>query len=308
MPNLLNLPLLEGADSTLLAQQAAGLLDLVGLAAGIWTVWSSIMLPLGGNLQRAFRLIGFGSLAFACSHVVDSFIVDLHLVSADQGLLIMQGTVLLSMLCFVPGLAALADMLPTLPGAQGMAALPRFWPLAITTVMVVGAFSFIMYGISPEAEIIALISLDGGISLMACLCIILLIRARIGGMIGRYLWLAMVALLFFSLAHPAQVWMYDNAGLSDRLLAILHRLLVMPALLLFAFSVTRLSHKLNASLYLEAQQSVVKRADTQEHPSYSPKAMFSIRARAYRNKARARMLSGAGSRPFPALRQKVSSD
>jgi hypothetical protein len=310
MPNLLSLPLVEGADSTLFAQQVAGFLDLVGLAVGIWAVWSSIMLPLGGNLQRAFRLIGMGALAFACSHVLDSFIVDLKLVSDEQGLLIMQGAVLLSMLCFVPGLAALADVLPTLPGAQGMASFPRFWPLAVMLMMVIGAFSFILYGISPEAEIVAFIGLDGSISVMACLCIVLLLRARIGGMIGRYLWVAMVALLIFSLAHPAEVWMYAHSGLSVSLLAILHRLLVMPALLLFAWSVTRLSHKLNANLYLYAQQAMVKRAEPQEDQHrYIPKTIFSVRARAYRNKARARILSGASdSRPFPALHQKVGSD
>ncbi len=311
LPNLLSLPLLvEGADSTLVAQQLAGFLDLVGLAAGIWTVWSSIMLPLGGNLQRAFRLIGFGTLAFACSHIIDSFIGDLHLVSDNAGLLITQGNVLLSMLCFVPGLAALTDVLPTLPGAKGTASFPRFWPLAVAVVIVTGAFSFILYGISPEAEVVAFIALEGCISLIACLCIILLLRARIGGMIGRYLWLAMVALLIFSLAHPVHIWMVDNSGLPGGLLAILHRLVVMPALLLFAFCTTRLSRKLNASLYLETQQSVVKRAEPQAaQERWSQKTVSSVRARAHRNRARERMLSGAAdSRPFPRLRQKVGSD
>jgi hypothetical protein len=309
MPNLLSLPLLvKGDDSMLFAQQVAGFLDLVGLAAGIWTVWSSISLPLGGNLQRAFRLIGCGALAFACSHIIDTFIMDLHMVSDEQGLLIMQSTVLLSMLCFVPGLASLADVLPTLPGAHPVS-MPRFWPLVVTTVIVMSAFSFILYGISPEAEIVALIGLDGSISIMACMCVILMLRARIGGMIGRYLWLSMLALLIFSLAHPAQVWMYDLAGLPESLLPIVHRLVVMPALLLFAFSVTSLSRKLNANLYQEAQQSVVKRADTQALKSYRQKATFGVRARAYSNMARARALSGAsGSRPFPRLRQRVSSD
>jgi len=52
-------------SASLPAMQLAGALDLVGLAAAIWTLWSSIWLPLGGSLQRAFRLISFGALAFA---------------------------------------------------------------------------------------------------------------------------------------------------------------------------------------------------------------------------------------------------
>src|SRR5215472_3348791 len=119
MTNLMSMtPLAEGFDSAVLAQQIAGTLDLAGLAVGIWVVWSSISLPLGGSLQRAFRLNGFGALTFALAHVIESLIGGLRLLSDQQNFLLTQGTVLISMLFFVPGLAGLADMLPTLPSVR----------------------------------------------------------------------------------------------------------------------------------------------------------------------------------------------
>ncbi len=152
MPHPLSMTLLAtGINSALLAQQAAGVLDLVGLAVGIWAVWSSITPPIGGNLQRAFRLIGFGALAFALSHVIESLIGSLQLLSDQDNFLLMQGTVLISMLFFVPGLAGLADVLPSLPTARRGVSLPHIWPLAVPMIFLVCAFSFIKGRVNPRA-------------------------------------------------------------------------------------------------------------------------------------------------------------
>jgi hypothetical protein len=242
------LPLVEGfpMESTpLIAQQVSGVLDLVGLAVGIWTLWSSVTLPLGGNLQRAYRLIGFGALAFALSHVLDSFIAGLNFLPAEQNLLLTQGTVLLSMLLFVPGLAGLAGILPTLPSARKMAPLPPLWPLAVGLAFMISAFSFILDGVSPESIIVAYIGLDSALVIIAGLCVFLLLRARIGGVIGRSLGLALAGLLIFSLAHPLQIWLFEETTLSGDTLGILHRLIVMPALALFALSLNRVARSVN---------------------------------------------------------------
>src|SRR5215469_15831518 len=90
--------------SDLFALQIAGALDLTGLAVGGWTLWSSISLPLGGKLQRAFRLIGYGTVAFAASHLLDLLLAGLQVLPDDGGYVLLQGTVLASMLVFVPGL------------------------------------------------------------------------------------------------------------------------------------------------------------------------------------------------------------
>lgn len=306
MPNLLTLrSLAEGFSSALIGQQVAGVLDLMGLAVGIWTVWSSITLPLDGKLQHAFRLIGFGALAFAVSHVIDSLVGGLSLLSSEQTLLLTQGTVLISMLFFIPGLAGLADVLPTLSSARRLASIPHFWPLEIALALTMVAFSFILFGISPEAEAVAFIALDGIILVIAGLCIVLLLRTRIGGVIGRSLWLAMVGLLIFSLAHPLQVWLYGGIGLPDTALAIVHRLIVMPALMLFALSLTSLARKLSVSLYsLPAQSAPLSPGEeTQKQERWKVLDGISPRARARQHRERK---SDRGSlkltRPFPALR------
>jgi len=306
MPTLLTMrPLAEGFSSALIGQQVAGVLDLMGLAVGIWTVWSSITLPLDGKLQHAFRLIGFGALAFAVSHVIDSLVGDLRLLSGEQTLLLTQGTVLISMLFFIPGLAGLADVLPTLSSVRRLAPIPHFWPLEIVLALTIVAFSFILFGISPEAEAVAFIALDGIILVIAGLCVLLLLRTRIGGMIGRFLWLAMVGLLVFSLAHPLQVWLVNASGLPDTALAIIHRLIVMPSLMLFALSLTSLARRLSISFYSPPAQpappSKAEEAPKQERwivlDGLSPRA----RARQHRERKSVRG-SLKLTRPFPALR------
>ncbi len=310
MPNLLTMtPLTQGFASTLVNQQVTGILDLVGLTIGIWTVWSSISFPLGGKLQRAFRLIGFGSLAFASSHLIDSLIVALRLANSIQALLLTLGMVLVSMLFFVSGLAGLADLLPALPAARRQAQFPRFWPLAVTVIILVGALSFILYGISPAAEIIAFIGLNSGITIMATLCIALLLRARIGGVIGRSLWLAMVGLLLFSLAHPLQVWLAEETSIPSSNLGLLHRLIVIPSLLLFALSISSVARKLSISLYIESTQTSIlpsiQGSEYQNTTRWKAMDYISPRARARRNSERLRAARGINaSRPFPASRQR----
>jgi hypothetical protein len=309
MPYLLSTALLaQGFDSTLIAQQAAGVLDLLGLAAGIWVVWSTLSLPIGGNFQRAFRLIGLGSLAFAISHLIDSLVSDTHLLSSEQLVLLMQGMVLISLLFFVPGLAGLADTLPLLSHRQ-LVPLPRFWPFAVALVIIIGMFSFILYGVSPEAETVAFVGLDGSIIIITGLCMLLLLRARIGGAIGYSLWLVLLGLLVFSLAHPLQAWLYLETNLPSSTLAVLHRLIVMPALLLFALSVTRLSRKLSTSLYIESTPTsllpAARATDPQEIARWKRMARTSPRTRARQHSEQARSRTGPiGSRPFPALHQK----
>lgn len=312
MPHLPSMMLAEAFDAALISQQLSGLLDLIGVAVGIWTVWSSISLPIGGNLQRAFRLIGVGALAFACSHVIDSLVVNLHLASDEQGLLIMQATVLVSMLFFVPGLARLAEMLPTLPSARKPGSFPQVWPFMLPIIILIGAFSFIFYGVSPEGETVAFIGLDGLLTGMALLCIVLVVRARIGGVIGRALWMAMLGLLLFCLAHPLQLLLYDQADLPSGANDVLHRLIVIPALLFFALSITRLGRKLNASLQMAERLRVFTSTPVtkpQPQPRRSPKHGFSARDRARRNHEREQSLSGASpSRPFPAQRPRATQD
>jgi hypothetical protein len=79
----------------------------------------------------------------------------------------------------------------------------------------------------------------------------LLLRARIGGVIGRSLWLTLVGLLLFSLAHPLQIWLVEEASFPAAALAVLHRLIVMPALILFAFSIARVARALSHALTMK---------------------------------------------------------
>jgi hypothetical protein len=210
------------------------LLDLAGLAVAIWTLWSSLWLHLGGHLQRAFQLISLGALAFASSHLLDSI---LEMLGLDSALLIHQGAVITSMLFFVSGLANLADALPALNGKQNNDS-PRLWPLSVGLVIAIGAISFILFGLGPLSETLAFISLEGCLILLSIICLGLVTRARLGGSVGRSLWQAVLGLLLFSLAHPVQVWFYEETSYAPELLGILHRLIVIPAFFFFAVSIT----------------------------------------------------------------------
>ena len=216
-----------------LAIEINALLDLTGVAIAIWTLWTTIWLRLGGQLHRAFRFISFGAFAFALSHLLDSI---LQLLNLDYALLIHQGAVLTAILCFVPGLAGLTDSLPTT--RQRSTPSLQLWPLAVGLVVIVGALSFILYGVGPLAEAWAFVGLDSGLVLLSGVCLALVIRARLGGAVGRSLWLALLGLVIFSLAHPLQAWLYEETTIAPSLLGIVHRLIVIPAFFLFAFSIT----------------------------------------------------------------------
>lgn len=233
--------------SALTAFQVTSVIDLAGFIVAIWTFWSSTSLQLGGRLQRAFRFISWGILAFAVSHLFESLTRGLQLLVNGSDILVTQGAVLASLLFFIPGLAGLADAIPTLRYEKQSEARLGISPLAVGLALMIGLLSFILYGFSPEAEIIALIGLDGSLIAIAGFCLVLLARAHIGGMIGRSLWLAMLGLLLFSLAHPLQAWLYETTDLSVDTLAVLHRLIAGPAFILFALSISRLAHGLGRS-------------------------------------------------------------
>jgi hypothetical protein len=221
------------------------LLDFAGLSIAIWTFWSSISFQPGGDLRRAFRLISLGSLAFALSHLLDTV---LQLLDVDAAILIHQGAVLVSVLLFLAGLANLGDTLSSFSHTKAeYVPLLKFWPLAVGLTLIISAFSFILYGVGALAETAAFFALDGSLILLSGICLALLIRAGLGGPIGRSLWLAILGLLLFTLAHPIQVWFYEQTNYAPDLLGIIHRLIVIPALFLFAISITNAAHTLNQS-------------------------------------------------------------
>ena len=79
------------------------------------------------------------------------------------------------------------------------------------------------------AETVAFFVLDGSLLLLAGISLIFIVRAQLGGAIGHSLWLALLGLLLFSLAHPVQVWFYATTNCPSDLLGAVHRLTVMPA-------------------------------------------------------------------------------
>lgn len=226
----------------------SSILDLAGLAVAIWTLWTAFSLPLGGQLKRSYRAIAWGILAFAASHLLDSLIQGTQFLNSQQGLILIQTAVPASMLFFVWGLTGLGEALPDISSADPRNPLAVIWVLALSILITVGGFSVIFYGFSTEAEVVALIGLESGLFLLTGLCVVLLVRARLKGVVGRSLWLSMLGLLLFSLAHPLQIWLIEATTLSGDFLAVLHRIIVMPALILFALSMTRLAYQLNQTL------------------------------------------------------------
>ena len=233
MMTLLSIASLAAADShqppSLLAVVITALLDLSAVAIAIWTLGTTVWLHLGGQLQRAFRLISFGSFAFALSHLLDTI---LQLLNLDYALLIHQGAVLTAILCFVPGLAGLTESLPTSARQKNEPAL-QLWPLAVGLVVIVGTLSFSLYGVESLAEALAFAGLDSGLILLSGIC------------------LALVGLLIFSVAHPLQVWFYEETTIAPSLLGIVHRLFVIPAFFLFAFSLTNVARSVKFSPAVE---------------------------------------------------------
>lgn len=245
---LLRSALAAAASSTtnsLPALEIAAVFDFAGLTIAIWTLWSCIELPAGGALRRAFWLISLGSVAFAFSHVLDTI---LQLLDIDAATLVHQGAIIVSILFFLPGLASLTDVLPIFRRRKTEPVPPlRLWPFAVALTLVISAGSFILYGVGALAETVAFFALDGSLLLLAGISLIFIVRAQLGGTIGHSLWLALLGLLLFSLAHPVQVWFYATTNYPSDLLGAVHRLIVMPAFFLFAFSITRVVRSLARS-------------------------------------------------------------
>jgi hypothetical protein len=219
----------EQEYTSVLPLEFSGVLDLAGLAVATWTLWVFLSLPLQGTLQRAFRFISIASLAFAFSHVLDS---------------LAQGEVLVSILLFVPGLVSLADSFPQFSPAQASQRPFSLWPLAVGFIIGIASLSFILYGISPQAEVIAFLGINGCLVALTVVCCWLLIRAGVRGAVGFSLWLAMLGLILFSMAHPLQAWMVFQPG-NALYGPVFHRLIVMPAFFLFAFSMTHLARRIS---------------------------------------------------------------
>lgn len=247
-------------------------LDLVSLVIAIWTLWTAFSLPLGGALQRAFRLIAIGALAFALSHIVDALVAQLQLLPAQTAILFHQSGVLVATTLFVVGIGRLAGALPTLATGQREASFSLFWPLTIGLLVCVAAISFILYGLSLEAAAIAFIGVNVCLLFMVGLCCVFLLRARIGGVIGRSLWLAFVGLLFFGLAHPLQAWTLFANPSAPAENAILHRLIVVPAFLLFAFSLTTLARTVSRTSIRDAITSMQGQSRTLAQAQTPPPA------------------------------------
>jgi hypothetical protein len=230
----------------------AGALDLAGMLAAIWTLWSTISLTLGGRLLRAFRLISVGALAFVLSHMLDLLLQISGVMSAGTATFLHQGIVFIAILLFVAGITDLADDLPSSRTFRQRTSSLRLWPLTVGLLLGITGFSFILYGFSLVAEAWAFIWLNGSLILLLAVCFVLMLRARLGGTIGRSLWLAMLGLFIFGLAHPVQAWFYLNTDYAPSVLAVLHRLVVIPAFFLFAISITRLGQQLNRSHQAQA--------------------------------------------------------
>jgi hypothetical protein len=234
----------EQEYTSVLPLEFSGVLDLAGLAVATWTLWVFLSLPLQGTLQRAFRFISIASLAFAFSHVLDSLVGALDLLPGPGAILLAQGEVLVSILLFVPGLVSLADSFPQFSPAQASQRPFSLWPPAVGFIIGIASLSFILYGISPQAEVIAFLGINGCLVALTVVCCWLLIRAGVRGAVGFSLWLAMLGLILFSMAHPLQAWMVFQPG-NALYGPVFHRLIVMPAFFLFAFSMTHLARRIS---------------------------------------------------------------
>ncbi len=262
--------------------EISGLLDLAGLATAIWTLWTLLSLPPGGQLKRSYRCIAWGILAFAASHLLESFFQGTQVLGGEQAYMLMQATVPASILFFVWGLVGISEALPGFSSNDQGSPLAFIWLLVVSIVIAIGAFSFIFYGFSTQAEVVALIGLESSLLILTGLCVFLLIRARLRGAIGRSLWLAMLGLLLFSLAHPLEIWLIEGTRLSGDLIAVLHRVIVMPALILFAISITRLAHHLNQALIPVTPAA----GEAQKTPSQKPMEVISLSASKRHNRER----------------------
>jgi hypothetical protein len=217
------------------------LLDLLGLGAAIWSLWVLAWLDLEGALRGAFRWIVAGGLVFALLHLQDSLLRLGQFLNDDLINLIHIGSMLVVMVFMVLGMARLADVaMQWQVKAEG--APVRLWPLAVGVAATLGALSFILYGFSALAVAWANWALQGGLILLTIACATQVLRARLGGSVGRALRWALFGLLVFSLVHPLQAWLLTIGALEySPYFSLLHRVFVIPAFLLFSFSISALS-------------------------------------------------------------------
>lgn len=235
------------------------LLDLLGVIAAIWTLWIFAWLPLKGIAMSAFRLIAVGGLIFALLHVLDTLFSVWTVLPSGLPFLIHWGLVLVSLVYFVFGLARLADAVSVLQFPQDQSPAQRWWPMAVGLSLFLLALSFIIYGFKLETVFWALMALNVGIIVLALACAFQVWRAHLGGALGGALYLALLGLLIFSLAHPAQTWFSLANIVSPELTPLLHRLAVIPAFLLFSASIARLSRALAPEMAQRTAASVGSR-------------------------------------------------
>jgi hypothetical protein len=218
------------------------LLDLVGLGAAIWSMWVLAWLDLEGALRSAFRWIVAGGMVFALLHMQDSLLRLGQVFSASLINLIHIGSMVVVMVFLVLGLARLADA-ATAWQVRAEGGVPmRLWPLAVGVAATVEALSFILYGFSALAAAWANWALQGSLVILTIACVAQVMRARLGGSVGRALRWALLALLVFSLVHPLQSWLFSIQVLvASPYTSLFHRVFVIPAFLLFSFSISALS-------------------------------------------------------------------
>ena len=168
----------------LTAFQIAGVLDLAGLLAAIWMIWSTISLTLGGRLLLAFRFMAVGAFAFAFSHLIDTLVQASKVLDVEAATFLHQGVVSIAIFLFVAGLANLADDLPVLGASRQMTSSLRLWPLVVGAATCISALSFVLYGFSLVAEGWAFIWIDMSLIILLGVCLVLALRARLGGLSG----------------------------------------------------------------------------------------------------------------------------
>jgi hypothetical protein len=223
-------------------------LDTAGVIAAIWTLWIFAWLPFKGIAMSAFRLIAEGGVIFAFLHVLDTLFSVWTVLPRGLPTLVHFGLVLVSLVLFVLGLARLADVVTDWQLSEGQFPQVRWWPLAVALALILLATGFIIYGFNLLTLVWASYAVDAGIVVLSIACAFQVWRARLGGALGGALYLALLGLLIFSLAHPMQTWVSVAHIVSGPVGPLLHRLVVIPAFLLFNASIARLSRALTPKI------------------------------------------------------------
>jgi hypothetical protein len=236
------------------------LLDAVGVIAAIWTVWIFAWLPLKGIAMSAFRLIAVGGVLFAVLHVLDTLFSVWKILPSGLPSLVHWGLVLISLIYFVFGLARLADAVSAWRLPEDQTIKQAWWPMMVALALILLAVSFIIYGFKIETVFWAVMALNVGIVFLSFTCAVEVWRAHLGGAVGGALYMALLGLLIFSLAHPLQTAFVQFDVVSGPIVPLVHRLGVIPAFLLFSASIARLSRALAPQIGQTASAPVARRA------------------------------------------------